>query len=284
MPPCPRCSTENAPGNAACVRCGSPLAQAPGAPYGQAPHAQPPQPQYGQPPQPQYGQPPQPQFGQPPQPQYGQPPQPQYGQPPQPQYGQPPQPQYGQPPQPQFGQPAAPMAPPMGAPGQPMAGVPGMVQQPMGLPPGGGAPGGDGDADPDRPLKLGGFPSKFGAAFCYAPICACFPPLYAVVALTAEDKQNKFVRFHAMQAIIVWVGLIAFSIISFVLQLLAGFLIVAVGGGLVGNIISWGLMAILGLIGLGFTAALIAGVVLSIMGKPYQFPLIGGFAAKHVQL
>jgi len=254
MPPCPRCSTENAPGNAACVRCGSPLAQAPGAPYGQPPYGQAPQQQYGQPPQPQYGQPPQPQYGQAPQQQYGQPPQQQYG-------------------QQQYPQPGAPIAPPMGAPAQP-----------MGFPPGGSAPGGDGDADPERPLKLGGFPSKFGAAFCYAPICACFPPIYAVVALTAEDKQNKFVRFHAMQSIIIWVGLIAFSIISFVLQMIAGFIIVAVGGGIVGNIISWGLMAILGLLGLVFTAALIAGVVVSFMGKLYKFPLIGGFAAKHVQL
>jgi uncharacterized membrane protein len=153
----------------------------------------------------------------------------------------------------------------------------------MGFPPGGAASD-VGDADPERALKLGGFASKFGAAFCYAPICGCLPPLYAVVALVAEDKQNKFVRFHAVQALALWVALILFCIVAFVAQLIAGFVVVAVGGGTVGNIVSMGVGGILGLLGLCFTAALIAGVVVAFMGKPYRFPLIGSFAAKQAGL
>ncbi|MBI5536079.1 MAG: hypothetical protein HY898_25385 [Deltaproteobacteria bacterium] len=245
------------------------MAQAPGAPYGQPPTTP-----YQQPPQAPYQQPQQPQFP-PPQQQYQQPPQPQqqYQQPPQPQQ---PAPGYAQPPQ-AFGMPPA--APTMAAAGQPAYGAPPAPAQPLGSP-GAAAPAG-GDEDPERPLKIGGFPSKFGAAFCYAPfICGCLPPLYGLIAVFAEDKQNKFVRFHAIQSLMVWAGLLVFEIIVFILQMLVGMVLRMTGMYEIAGIIGIVFMALFSLVGLVVFAGLCAGVVLSFMGKPTRLPLIGNFAAK----
>lgn len=246
--PCPYCATENAPGAATCARCGAALPQGyggqqpyqPQTPYGQPP-APPQQPQWGQQPQ----QPQQP-YGQPQQPQYGQQP-PQQMAPAQPQYGQPPQasaPGYGQPPAPAYGQ-----AP---------------------------APTGD-EADPDRPMTIGGLPSKFGAAFCYFPLCTCLPLFAGIIVMAAEHKSNKFVRFHALQSLILWVILIVFQVVAFVLQILAGILGAATHHS---DLFAIPVFLFVGVVGLALLAAFVAGTVLSLMGKPYRFPLIGGFAAK----
>ena len=232
MPPCPRCFTENNPGAAACVRCGSPLAPAP---------------QYQQPQAQQYQQP--------------------QAQPYQ-------QPQAQQP----YAPPPVPNAQPMAAPGQSAYGAPPAPAQPLGAP-GANAPGG-GDADPERVLKLGGFPSKFGAAFCYLPCCGCLPPLYGIIALAAEDKQNKFVRFHAAQSLFLWAGLIVLELILFVLQMLLGFVIRLAGIYELASIFGIIFLVLFSLVGLVVFAGFCAGVVLAFMGKATRLPVIGGFAAK----
>ena len=149
--------------------------------------------------------------------------------------------------------------------------------------PGGSAPSG-GDADPERPLKLGGFASKFGAAFCYMPICGCLGPLYCIVALAAEDKQNKFVRFHAVQALMVWVLLIVFEIVFYALQFILGMILIAARLHEIMSILGIIFMLIMGVVGLVFFAALVAGLVLSFMGKAYKFPVLGNFAGKQAGL
>jgi uncharacterized membrane protein len=134
-------------------------------------------------------------------------------------------------------------------------------------------------------MKLGGMPSKFGAAFCYLPICGCLPLLAAVILAAAEDKQNKFVRFHAMQALGLWIGFVLYYGLVVVLQVLIGVIIGAIGGGSeIAGIVSLIVSGIMGLGALVFFASFVAGTVVSIMGKPFKFPGLGGFAAKQAGL
>jgi uncharacterized membrane protein len=84
-------------------------------------------------------------------------------------------------------------------------------------------------------------------------------PITGIILLLVE-KQNKFVRFHAMQSTIVFGGL-------FVVQIVLGFI----------PIIGWTIGSLLGL------ASLILWIVLMLMafqGKMYKLPYIGEIAEK----
>ncbi len=209
---------------------GQPQGQPQGQQYGQ-PQGQP----YGQPQGQQYGQPPQGQpYGQPPQGQapYGQPPQGQapYGQPQQ--YGQPPQ-QYGQPPQ-QYGQPPQQYG-----------------QQPYGQPY--GAQPASSSLSPNASIAIAYIFSFIGA-----------------LIVLAMEKQNQFVRFHAMQAFI-------FGLFNLALRIAFGIL----GAILYFSTGLWGIVNILGLlIWLGYIGITIWLILEGTKGKKTKLPVIGDYAEK----
>jgi uncharacterized membrane protein len=203
-------------------------------PYGQPPYGQPQGQPYGQPPPPSqpYGQPPQ---GQP----YGQPQGQPYGQPPpgQPPYG---QPQYGQPPQP-YGQPP----PPYGQPPQQYG------QAPYGQPYGA------------QPTTSSLSPN---AAIAIAYI---FSFIGAIIVL-AMEKQNQFVRFHAMQAFIFGLFNLAVRIIFGILTAILFF-----------NYGLWNILNLIGLvIWLGYIGITIWLIVEGTRGNRTKLPVIGDYAER----
>jgi uncharacterized membrane protein len=223
-------------------------------PQGQPPYGQPGQPPQGQPPygqpQPHYGQPPGQPYGQPPsgqqygQPQgqpYGQPP---YGQPPQgqPPYGQPPQGQpYGQPPQ-QYGQPPAPYGQPQQY-GQPPA--------PYGQPYGAQAT--SSSLSPNAAIAIAYIFSFIGA-----------------IIVLAMEKQNQFVRFHAMQAFIFGLFNLAVRIIFGILTAILFF-----------NYGLWNILNLIGLvIWLGYIGITIWLIVEGTRGNRTKLPVIGDYAER----
>jgi uncharacterized membrane protein len=296
MANCPSCWNDNPPGATACARCGTQLQQGAGQPpasgYGQPPGAPPDAGGYGAPP----GAPPQLGFGQPP----GAPPQDGYGAPP----GAPPQAGgYGAPPgaPPQAGgygaPPGAPPqhdygAPPQGGYGQPPGAPPGASAQfgfstpnaaqgqtvgPMGA---GGDPG---ESDPERLTKLGGIPGKYAGAFCYFPFCACLSPIAAAVVLAAEDKASRFARFHAIQALALWVGVIVYQVVGFLGQIVMAIMIRALPHDF-RQVVALLFTGVLGLFGMVILGALGAGTIMAAMGRAFRLPLIGDFAAKQAGL
>jgi len=203
---------------------------------GYAPQPQSTDPYSGQP----YGQPGQP--GQPSQP-YGQPGQ-QYGQPGQPSqpYGQPGQ-QYGQPGQPGYQQ-------PYGQPGyqQPY----GQQQNPY------GAPGVSGSTM--------GMDQNVAAGLSYIGI------FVTGLIFFLMEKQNRLVRFHAMQSII-------FSAASLALYLVFWILIVAAAAVL--PMISVLLSCVSGLVFLGVFVMWIVLLVNAFQGKSFKLPVIGDYAERY---
>jgi uncharacterized membrane protein len=214
-------------------------------PPGQPPYGQPGQPPQGQPPygQPPYGQPQgQPPYGQPPQGQpYGQPPQDQpYGQPPQGQpYGQPPQ-QYGQPPQ-QYGQPPQQYGQPPQQYGQPPYGQPYRAQ-----------------------------PTTSSMTPNTAIIIAYIFSFIGALIVLAMEKQNEFVRFHAMQAFL-------FGLFNLAIRILFGILTAM----LFLNYGLWNILNILGLvIWLGYLGITIWLIMEGTRGNKTKLPIIGDYAEK----
>ena len=115
----------------------------------------------------------------------------------------------------------------------------------------------------------------------------------ALVNLIAE-KDNQFVRFHAVQKlffilfniIIFFVLFFAFFILSFVIMLIAGVAASTAGdvGGAIGMIISFIAMLIWIVLPLIFALIILLGLILcavkAYQGEPFKLPIIGRFASK----
>lgn len=105
----------------------------------------------------------------------------------------------------------------------------------------------------------------------------------AIINIVME-KENKFVRFHAIQAIlffVLWfVSFIVLFILSILFTIIGGVLAQALGSS-VGGLIIWLISFILWLVvPLLFFALLIFAAVKAYQGQLYKLPLIGNLADK----
>jgi uncharacterized membrane protein len=83
------------------------------------------------------------------------------------------------------------------------------------------------------------------------------------------EKQNRFVRFHAMQSILFFGGL---TVINIILSVIGGFGVPGIG--LLVALISWA-VGIVGLV--GYIVLLINGF----QGKYFKLPIVGDYAEKY---
>lgn len=141
-----------------------------------------------------------------------------------------------------------------------------------------GAP--SGSPPPSSSSPLGGMDPKIAAAISYIWIVG--------VIFFILEKENKFVRFHALQSILFGVGN---TIVMFLLAIIAIVLSIAfgIGGAMVGggieSLISLlvGLMWLLfWLIGLLMFAGLIFAAVKAYQGQKFKLPIIGNIAENMV--
>jgi uncharacterized membrane protein len=114
-----------------------------------------------------------------------------------------------------------------------------------------------------------GLDANVGAMLCYMPICA-INLIYSIIVLVTE-KNNKFVRFHAFQSLLLLgayiVGVIAVSIIGGILAQISG-----VVGGLFSLLAFVLIIAFLGLA--------IMGCIKAYQGADFKLPVIGDMADK----
>ncbi|MEO5761313.1 MAG: DUF4870 domain-containing protein [Vicinamibacteria bacterium] len=120
----------------------------------------------------------------------------------------------------------------------------------------------------ENQTQLGVAPNV-GGLLCNLPCCIGF--IFSIVAAVVE-KQNKFVRFHAFQSLLLhgaWFACaIAIQVVSIVLAMM-------VGSGIAG------LVSLLGMVlGLGFLAAQILLMIKANGNEEFRLPVIGDMAAK----
>lgn len=168
-----------------------------------------------------------------------------------------------------------------------MSGTPGGYQG-GDYPPPGGYQGG-GYPPPPPPQGPGGKTQTLGldynvaAMLCYLPWCLCCVDLIAsVLWLATEPKENRFLRFHAMQGlmlfIINWVILVIFWFFG------AGFSIstqIATGSGAAGAGAGLLIFMLRGLISIIFLVLYIVGCVKAYQGQMWKLPVIGDIAEKN---
>jgi uncharacterized membrane protein len=141
-----------------------------------------------------------------------------------------------------------------------------------------GTPGG---SPPPASSPLGGMDPKVAAAISYIWIVG--------LIFFFLEKENRFVRFHAMQSILFGV---ANSIIMIVLVILATILTVVFGiggamvGGGVGTLVSmfvWLIWLLFWLIAMVMFIGLIFAAVKAYQGQKFKLPIIGNMAENIVE-
>jgi uncharacterized membrane protein len=137
---------------------------------------------------------------------------------------------------------------------------------------------------PSSSSPLGGMDPKIAAAISYIWIVG--------VIFFILEKENKFVRFHALQSILFGIAntviIMVLAIVAFILTLVfsVGAAAAASGGGdaiasVVGLLI-WLIWMIVWLIGLAMFVGLIFAAVKAYQGQTFKLPIIGNMAEKMV--
>jgi len=115
-----------------------------------------------------------------------------------------------------------------------------------------------------------GLDKNVGSLLCYLPVCL-ISLVYSIIVIVS-DKENKDVRFHAFQSLIISVVYIVLMIVIQVISVAA-----AAAG-------SSALAAIIGLLALAlivaFLGAMILGMIKGYQGQQFKFPVIGDMAEK----
>jgi uncharacterized membrane protein len=108
--------------------------------------------------------------------------------------------------------------------------------------------------------------------------------IIAIISLIME-KENRFVKFHALQSVLLYVAFIVLWIAVVVISIILGVIGIAASqagsaGSAIGGIIGllWWLVVMV--IFLGILIALILAAVKAYQGNMYKLPIIGNIAEK----
>ena len=116
-----------------------------------------------------------------------------------------------------------------------------------------------------------GLDTNVGSLLCYLPVCA-ISLIYSIIVI-ATDKDNKAVRFHAFQSLILTV---AYIVVVVVLTVIGGIVAGVTGSAILGSLFSLLSLVVV----LGFLIAMIIGCVKGYTGASYKLPIIGDMAEK----
>lgn len=135
-----------------------------------------------------------------------------------------------------------------------------------------------------------GLDQNVAALLCYLPFF--FVHLIISIAVIAQDKENKIVRFHAFQSLFLTLATTVLQIVLFVL-----FFVVWIGGGIAGFAIDsstgvpivsiilmivWLLFVLVMVgVGLGTLIALIIAMIKAYNLQKWKIPIVGKFAEKY---
>lgn len=143
-------------------------------------------------------------------------------------------------------------------------------QPPYGYP---GGPQGyqGGGSPPPGKTKVLNLDYNVAAMLAYLPIC-CVSLICSIIWIASEPKENKFLRFHALQSLILTGASVAAFFVLWVVSIVAGQISVALG-----------LLILLVEIALGAGCLIlfIMGAVKGYQGQLWKVPVIGDIAEKN---
>ena len=153
-----------------------------------------------------------------------------------------------------------------------------------------GYPGSQGGGYPPPPpptnkTKVLNMEYNTAGLLCYIPTCCCLLNIVAcILFLATEPKENRLLRFHALQGLLlggVWIALwIIYVILGVALGISTSMM--PGGGGVVqagGGLLFFLLRLVVGLV---LLAIHITGMVKANQGQMWKLPIIGDIAEKNV--
>jgi uncharacterized membrane protein len=124
-----------------------------------------------------------------------------------------------------------------------------------------------------------GLEPNLGAALCYLANFLCCIGLVLAVVFLVTEKENRFVKFHALQSLFLALVQIALCIVMGILTQILGIVLGMIHLGILAFFLNWGLGLILFVI---FAIAWVLAGIKAYGGQSYKLPLIGEFAWKTV--
>lgn len=115
-----------------------------------------------------------------------------------------------------------------------------------------------------------GLDVNVGALLCYLPVCL-ISLVYSIIVIVSE-KDNRFMRFHAFQSLLLTV---LYIVLIFAVSILGG-IIGATVSGTIGSLFS--LLSLIVVV--GFLGAMIYGCIKGYQGEKFKFPVVGDMAEK----
>lgn len=116
-----------------------------------------------------------------------------------------------------------------------------------------------------------GLDTNVGALLCYLPVCL-ISVIYSIIVLVT-DKENRFMRFHAFQSLLIS-GIYLVVIIA--LQVFSAIVVGVTGSGALASLL--GLVVLLAVV--AFLGAMIYGMIKGYQGEQFKFPVVGDMAEK----
>ena len=115
-----------------------------------------------------------------------------------------------------------------------------------------------------------GLDSNLAALLCYILTPCCFLGVILSLILFFTEKENRFVRFHAVQELLLFGVMIGIGIVFGIITRL---LLISDMG-----ILIWGVLGIRVIIGLIFLGVCIFAGIQAYQNKWFKFPIIGDLA------
>lgn len=116
-----------------------------------------------------------------------------------------------------------------------------------------------------------GLDTNVGALLCYLPVCL-ISLIYSIIVLVTE-KDNKFMRFHAFQSLIISA---IYIVVMVVLQVVGTGIAIATNSSILGLLFSLVTLVVV----VAFLAAMIYGCIKGYQGQKFKLPIVGDMAEK----
>ncbi len=115
-----------------------------------------------------------------------------------------------------------------------------------------------------------GLDANVAAGLCYATMFVCLLGIIISLVFFFTEKTNKFVRFHAMQALL----LVGAGIILRIAVAILGLILYQIGLGFVATLLG----ILMGIVGLLLLVVLIITMIKAFQGQMYKIPVLGDIA------
>jgi len=120
-----------------------------------------------------------------------------------------------------------------------------------------------------------GLESNVGAMLCYIANFACCIGLILAIVFLFTERENRFVKFHALQSLFLAIAQIALCLVMGILTTILGIVLGMIHLGFLAFFLNWGLGLILFVI---FAIVWILAGIKAYGGQWYKLPLVGNFA------